>query len=101
MYIQIIVVFILWSVFRGKYLVHQLKSSFSNMARPALWNTTNEESFHSNVLSENHFKYSTEKSESKDAECSFCKGKLSEDERGGIWIKCFSCSLWAHLTVLQ
>ena len=63
----------------------------------ALWNTTSDESFHSDVLSEIDFIYSNKESENKDAECIFCNGKFSKDERGEIWIKCFSCSLWAPL----
>ena len=54
-----------------------------------------------NVLSEINFISSTKESENKGAECIFCKGKFSEDERGKIWIKCLSCSLWALLTVPQ
>ena len=39
----------------------------------------------------------TKKPENKDAERIFFNGKFSEDVGGGIWIQCFSCSLWAHL----
>ena len=67
------------------------------MACQALWNTISDESFHSDVLFEIDFMYSTKESENKDAECIFYNGKFSEDERGEIWIKCFSCSLWVHL----
>ena len=63
----------------------------------ALWITTSDEPFHSDVLSEIDFMYSTEESENKDVECVFCNGKFSEDERGKIWIKYFSCSLREHL----
>ena len=62
----------------------------------ALWNATNDESFHSDVLSEIDFMSSTKESENKDTECVFCNGKFFEDERTEIWIKSFSCSLWAH-----
>ena len=67
------------------------------MACLALWNTTSDESFHSDVLSGIDFMYSTKESENKNAECIFCNGKFSEDERGKIWVKCFSCSLWVDL----
>ena len=66
------------------------------MACQALRNITCDESFHSDVLSEIEFMYSINKSENKDAKCIFGDGKFSEDERGEIWIKCFSCSLWGH-----
>ena len=49
------------------------------------------------VLSETDFMYSTKEPENKDAECIFCNGKFSEDEREENWVKCFSCSLWVHL----
>ena len=71
------------------------------MARRALWNTTSDESFHPHVLSEIDLMYSTKKSENKDPEYIFCNGKFSEDERGEIWIKCFRCSLWAHLDCMD
>ena len=63
-----------------------------------LWNTTSDKSFHSDVLSETDFMYSTKESENKDAKFIFRNGKFSEDERKEIWFKCFSCSLWAHLS---
>ena len=50
----------------------------------ALWNTTNDELFHSIVISEIDFIYSTKESENKDTECIFCKGKFSENEKGEI-----------------
>ena len=50
----------------------------------ALWSTIGDESFHSDVLSEIAFIYSTKKSENKDTECIFYTGKLSEDEQGEI-----------------
>ena len=59
------------------------------MACRALWNTTSDESFHSDVLSEIHFMYSTKESENKYAKCIVCNGKFSENEQGEIWIKCF------------
>ena len=62
-----------------------------------LWNTPSDKSFHSDVLPEIDFMYSTKESENKDAECIFCNGKFSEDERGDIWINYFGCSLWGHL----
>ena len=58
-----------------------------------LWNTTRDESFHSYVLSEIDFMYSTKELENKDAECFFYNGKFSEDEQGEMWIKCFSWTL--------
>ena len=71
------------------------------MACRELWNNISDESFHSDVLSEIYFMYSTKESENKDAECILCNVtenvKFSEDERGEIWIKGFSCSLCAHL----
>ena len=67
------------------------------MACRALWITTSEKSFYSDVLSETDFMYSTVELEKKDAECMFCNRKHSKDERGEIWIKCFGCSLWVHL----
>ena len=62
-----------------------------------LWNTTSVESFHSDVLYEIGSMYLIKESVNKDFECIFCDGKFSEDERGEIWIKCFSYSLWRHL----
>ena len=59
----------------------------------ALWNTANDESFHSDALSEINFMYSTNELENKGAECVFCNDKFSEDEREEIWIKYFSCFL--------
>ena len=50
----------------------------------ALWNTIGDESFHSDILSGMDFVYFTKESENKDAECIFCNGKFSEDERGEI-----------------
>ena len=50
------------------------------MACRALWNATSDESFHSDVLSQINFVYSTKESENKDAVCIFCNGKFSEDE---------------------
>ena len=61
------------------------------MACRALWDTTSDELFHSDILSEIDFTQSTEESENKDDEYIFCNEKLSEDERGDIWIKYFSC----------
>ena len=63
------------------------------MACQALWNTTSDGSFHSDVLSQIDFMYSTKESENKDAECIFCNGKFSKDEQEEIWIKCFSWTL--------
>ena len=48
------------------------------------------------IPSEIAFMPSTKEPVNKDAECIFCNGKFSEDQRGEIWIKCISCSLWAH-----
>ena len=95
MYIQTIVVFYTLVVF-FKYFAIQFKISFYNMASRSLWNSTSDESFHSDVVPEIDFMYSIKESENKDAGCIFCSGKFSEDERGEIWIKSFSCSLWAH-----
>ena len=67
------------------------------MACPALWNATSDESFHSDLLFEINSLYSTKESKNKNAVCIFCNGKLSEDERAEIWIKCFSFPLCAHL----
>ena len=67
------------------------------MACRALWYTTSDESFHSNMLSEIDFINSIKESENKNAEYIFCNGKFSKDEGGEIWIKCFSCSVWEHL----
>ena len=101
MYLVIIAICYSLVVFSWKYFVHQFKSSFPKMGRRALWNATRDESFYSDVLSETDFTYSQKESENEGAECTFCKGKFSEDEREEIWIKCFSCSLWAHLTLPQ
>ena len=46
----------------------------------ALWNTSSDDLFHSDILSEIDFMYSTKESENKDTECIFCNGKFSEDE---------------------
>ena len=59
----------------------------------ALWDKIQDELFHSDVLPEIGFMYSTKESENKDAECIFCNGKFSEDEIEEIWIQCFNCSL--------
>ena len=56
-----------------------------------------DKSFHSDLSAEIDFMDSTEESENEDTECIFCNGKLSQDKRGEIWIKYFSCSLFAHL----
>ena len=66
------------------------------MACQALWNTISDESFHSDVLSEIDFIYSTKELENKDTECICCNGKFFEDEREEIWIY-FSYSQWGHL----
>ena len=48
-----------------------------------LWNTTSDESFHSTVLSEIDLMHSAKESgKKKDAQCTFCNEKYSEDERG-------------------
>ena len=49
------------------------------MACRALWNTTNDESFHSELLSEIDFMYSIKESQNKDAGYIFCNGKFSEN----------------------
>ena len=54
------------------------------MTCQALWNTTCDELFHSEVLSEIGFIYSTKELENKDAECIFCNEKFSEGEKGEI-----------------
>ena len=41
--------------------------------------------------------FSTKESENKDAKCMFCNRIFFKNERGEIWIKCYSCSLWAHM----
>ena len=41
--------------------------------------------------------HSIAESENKDAESIFYSREFFENERGEIWIKCFSCSLWAHV----
>ena len=33
----------------------------------------------------------------EDAQCIFCLENFSKDQKGEIWVQCFSCSLWAHL----
>ena len=63
----------------------------------ALYNNASDESFHSDVLTEIDLMYSNKNSENKELNVSSVMGKLSEDERGENWIKCFSCPLWAHL----
>ena len=70
------------------------------MACRALWNATSDESFHSDALSEIDFTYSTKQSENKHAECIFCNGKFSEDDRGKICFKCLIFPLWAHMDFL-
>ena len=67
------------------------------MACRALWHTTSDESFRSDVLSETDLMYSTKEPANKDAECIFYNGKFPEDERREIWIQYFSCCLWGHL----
>ena len=59
----------------------------------ALRNTISDELFHSDVLSEIDFMYSTKQSVNKDAKCIFCNGKFSEDKQREIWIKCFIWTL--------
>ena len=75
----------------------QVSSKFSKIACRSLWNITSGESFHSDVLSEIHCICSTQELGNKDIECIFCNRKFSKDERGEIWIKCFSCFLWTQL----
>ena len=54
-----------------------------NLACRELWNTTSDESFHSTVLSEIDLMHSAKESgKKKDAQCTFCNEKYSEDERG-------------------
>ena len=50
----------------------------------ALLNITSDESFHSDVLSEIDFMYSTKESGKKEAECVFYNGNFFEDEGGEI-----------------
>ena len=71
------------------------------MACRVFWNSTREESFHSRALSESDFMYLTKKLDNEDVGCVFCNGKFSEDERGEIWFKCFSCSQWGTLTLQE
>ena len=102
MYIQIIsVCYTLFDFQLKKYFLNLIKSWFSKMACRALWNTSSDESLHSDVSSEIDFMYSTKESEYKDVEWIFCNGNFSEDERGENWIKCFCCSLWGHLDLPQ
>lgn len=54
------------------------------------------DSFHSDVSSVMDFIPNTTEPDDKDAECIFCNGKYSNDQRGEVWIRCVSCSLWAH-----
>ena len=61
-----------------------------------LWNTSSDESFHFDVLSEIDFMYLTKESGNKDAECIFCNAKVFEDDREEVWIKCFSLFMWTH-----
>ena len=58
--------------------------------------SSDDESFHSVVSSELDFVPSTTLDDT-DADCLFCNGKFSEDARGEVWVKCLSCSMWAHL----
>lgn len=37
-----------------------------------------------------------QESPSKDADCIFCDGKFSDDNRGEIWVRCILCNCWAH-----
>ena len=67
------------------------------MARRALWNPENVESFHFDVLSEIDLIHSTKESENKDAKYIFCNGKVFKVERREIFIMCFRCSLWVHI----
>ena len=48
----------------------------------ALWNTIRDELFPSDALTEIRFMYSTNQSETKDAECILCNRNFSKDERG-------------------
>ena len=52
-----------------RFGVNHIVISFSLMTCRALWNTTSDESFHSDALSETDFIHSTKESEKKDAEC--------------------------------
>ena len=58
-----------------------------------LWNTTSDESFHSDVLYEIDYMYSAKELENKDAECIFFNGNFCEDERGENVAIIFFCSL--------
>ena len=51
------------------------------MTYRALWNTTNDEPFHSDILSEIDFMHSTKESKNNDDECILCSGKFSKDEQ--------------------
>ncbi|GFT95957.1 hypothetical protein TNCV_312721 [Trichonephila clavipes] len=58
-----------------------------------LWNTRYSiilDTFHADVSFVMDFMPSIEDKENK------CNGKLSENQRGEIWIPCFNCFLWAH-----
>ena len=57
-----------------------------------VWNTTRDESFHSDVLHETDCMYSSKELENKDTKCIFFYGNFSEDERGEIVI-IFFCGL--------
>lgn len=39
----------------------------------------------------------TQPTDQDDACCIFCSENYSNDQRGGTWIQCQSCDLWAHL----
>ena len=54
------------------------------MACRAFWNTTSDESFHYDALSETDSMYSTKELENKDTESIICNGQFFEDERGEI-----------------
>ena len=86
MYIQIIVVcYTLIGFFCWKYFDHQLKSSFSKMTYRALRHTASDESYHSYVLFEIDFIYSSKESANKEAECIFCNEnspKMNEEKFG-------------------
>ena len=77
------------SLFLGCFLAENtltidLKIYFPRWHVRELWITTRDESFHSDVFSEINFMYWTKESGNNDAECIFCNGKFSEDERGKI-----------------
>nr|CAD7576313.1 unnamed protein product [Timema californicum] len=82
--------------------VKKLNFNLSSKARPKATNPTrddssNDESFHSDVSSVMDYMPPGKEPDNKDTECIFCDGKFSEDSKGEIWIQCLSCSLWAHL----